>query len=493
MFTRYIMKLIISQERVLNDYNYMKSIAKKYIKKYDYEKALRSIFVACGFMYTYSQIYCDDELEMMVKQIGSKFVSPDMSAKRSKKSVLFYDGFGNDNRGLAVIYLKALKDIGFRITYVTYAHLAESIGHIKQILGVENIIYIENIDFVKQIKELNEIVNKVNALKLMIYMCPDDVVASGVFSQYEGIMERFLINLTDHAFWLGKATTDYIIEFRNYGANISHQQRKLRKDSIYCLPFYPNVIKSNFAGFPFEYNGKKIVFSGGALYKTYGIGNLYYSMVEKILDMDSDVIFYYAGEGDTTELSKLIRKYPQRVYYSRERADFYEVMKRCYLYLSTYPYFGGLMTLYAIHAGKLPMTLASEEFIGEQVVESDEDVWYFRDCDKMLKEIKVLLNNEDYLKKQEAKIKDGIIEPEQFADELADILENHYGNRKISWKAIDVDKTKNIIMERTKKSEYCGLFCRVRAPFFVKFFPIKFMYGFVVNVHNQIADVKRRY
>lgn len=469
----------------MNDYNHMKRVAQKYMRHGKYEKALRTIFVACGFMYNFSQIYYDDELELIVKQIGSNIAGRNRNGNRSENSVVFYDGFGNDRRGLAVIYLAALKNAGYRITYITYAHFRNSINQIKDLLRDEEIAYIESGDFLVQMKMLHEIVQKAAAQKAFLYMCPDDVVAAGIFSQYTGVIDRFLINLTDHAFWLGREAADYFIAFRSYGANISLKQRKLDKQKIVYLPFYPNISKSEYKGMPFDCENKKVIFSGGALYKTYGMGNLYYSMVENMLKMDPAVVFYYAGEGDTTELNKLIRKYPDRVFYSRERADFYEVIRRCYFYFSTYPYFGGLMTQYAIQAGKLPITLASDNILGEQTVETAEGIWYFQDVDSLYQEVELLLRDRDYLHKREEEIKNSLIEKEQFQKELEDIIERHKNEREIHWKDIEVNRLQEIILDRMSKAEYCGFFCRVRAPFFVREFPIKFVRGFIANILRQ--------
>lgn len=475
----------IGKKQITDDYDQMKEVARKYMYRNDYERALRSIFVACGFMYTFNQIYYDDELEAMVKQIGAFIVKKDVEKVRAKNSVVFYDGFGNDRRGLAVIYLKALKNIGYNITYITYSQLEKSIGQIKEILKCEKIIYIRSKNFVNQIKELNEIMEKSKAQKVLLYMRPDDVVAAGVFSQYDNIMLRFMINLTDHAFWLGKDIFDCIIEFRSYGANISFQQRKIEKQKIVYLPFYPNIQSKRYEGMPFDDRDKKVIFSGGSLYKTYGMDNLYYTMVEKILKMDSKVIFYYAGEGDTTELDRLAEKYSGRVFYSKEREDFFEVIKRCYFYFSTYPYFGGLMTQYAIMAGKLPITLASEDILGEQTIEVEEKIWYFRDIKNLYEEIERLLQNEEYLHKQEEKIRNSLIGRDQFQTELKMILEKQKSERKIDWKKVEVGKIQKISLERAAGAEYYGFFCRVKAPFFVKEFPAKFIKGFFINIRKQ--------
>ena len=63
---------VITNTKVIHDYNNLKKIATKYFKCGKYEKALRTIFVVCGFMYTYGQIFVDDELEEVVQEIGKE-------------------------------------------------------------------------------------------------------------------------------------------------------------------------------------------------------------------------------------------------------------------------------------------------------------------------------------------------------------------------------------------------------------------------------------
>lgn len=481
----------LSRERVIEDYKKLKLVAKEYFYKEKYEKALRTIFVAAGYMYTYSQIYVDKELEQIIQLIGQALGVRGTIKQNNKKEVIFYDAFGNDNRGLALIYIRALNNMGYNVKYISYMQFDGTINEIRKILKEEQIILINNRTFVGQIKELNDLVLQTKASKALLYMQPDDVVAATVFSQYKGVLDRFLINLTDHAFWIGNDAFDYTIEFRSYGANLSFQERSIQRDKIFCLPFYPVIMNVEFNGLPFDYENKKIIFSGGALYKTKGMNNLYYRIVEQIIQMDANVVFYYAGEGDTSEIDELIKKYPDKVYYSHERKDFYEVMKRSYLYLSTYPYFGGLMTQYAIMAGKLPITLESRDVIGEQTVETDE-IWYFETVDQLLREVRKLISDSKYLLLQEGKLQNTIISSEEYEKELESILENKKQKLcAIRWEEIFTEKVKKIILDRSKWGEYCGYFCRVRAPFLIWKFPVKFIYGFFTNIYSQKIQKKR--
>ncbi len=470
----------LEKETVLKDYTALKKIAHLYIKHKKYEKALRTLFAACGVMYTCNQIYCDDEIEEYVKQIAGEVCQAPEKYAPGKK-VMFYDGFGNDRRGLAVIYLKALLDAGYDIIYVTYEKLRHSIGEIRKLLDEKQMIYIRQYHFIDQMRELNRIAANSGASAVLLYMYPDDVVGVGVFSLYEGKLERYLINLTDHAFWIGKAALDYTIEYRSYGAIVSYEKRKIEKERIHMLPFYPHIRQEAFDGLAFDTVGKKMIFSGGSLYKTFGEDGLYYKMMEEILRMAPEVIFYYAGEGDTTRLNRLASKYPGRVFYSGERKDFYEVIKRCYLYISTYPYFGGLMTQYALAAGKLPITLNSEKTVGEQTAEVS-DAWFFETKEEMLSAVKRYIVEPSYLREQEKKVRNSIISPDGFAKELHAILEVQRSSIPVRWKPLNTDGIQRVSLENMNREKYRGLFCRVRTPFLFLRFPMKFIGGLCYNI-----------
>lgn len=74
---------------------------------------------------------------------------------------------------------------------------------------------------------------------------------------------------------------------------------------------------------------------------------LYYKIIDFLLNEFDDLKFIYAGDGDRTEINKIIEKYPNRAILINERPDFFRLFKNCTLYVNTYPMFGGLMMRYA--------------------------------------------------------------------------------------------------------------------------------------------------
>ena len=75
----------------------------------------------------------------------------------------------------------------------------------------------------KKIKQLNNFIQDEKTGHFFFYSYPDDVVATSVMNAYDGILRRYQVNLTDHAFWLGAKPVDICIEFRDYGAIVSYK------------------------------------------------------------------------------------------------------------------------------------------------------------------------------------------------------------------------------------------------------------------------------
>lgn len=225
------------------------------------------------------------------------------------------------------------------------------------------------------------------------------MVGPVLMQAYEGVLTRYVVNLTDHAYWLGARAIDKCIEFRDYGASISSEYRGIPREKIVKLPFYPKIVPQEFQGFPFPVkDGQQVVFSGGALYKTFGEGNKYYEIVDYILASHSDVIFWYAGGGDDSELKKCMARHPGRVYHTPERPDLFQLLQHVSFYLSTYPLCGGLMYQYAAAAGIEPVTLRRDDCNDGFLLHQDELHVIFDTMEELKQEIDRVLTDEVYRK-----------------------------------------------------------------------------------------------
>ena len=102
-----------------------------------YEEALAKITTLANSLYESNQYYVDDDLENALlniqKQLQKKCDFEEIKDVNTK-TVLFYDGFGLDSRGLAYIYLKALVNLGYKVIYMTLSNAQGNIPRITKMI-----------------------------------------------------------------------------------------------------------------------------------------------------------------------------------------------------------------------------------------------------------------------------------------------------------------------------------------------------------------------
>lgn len=436
----------ITEKKIIKEFEKLKKLSEIFFKLKLYGTSLEILSILSKLMYNFNLVYTDDQCENLLKKISEKTLNSIEKRERVKlKRIIFYDYFSLDNRGLTEQYLEALISLKYEILYISLNKDEKKMENIlKMLRASKNVeIYIaKSRNKLKMIKEINEKARDFKASYLLSHTAPWDVVGNVVWINFRGELERFLINLTDHAFWLGKAATDYFIEFRDYGCNISNQFRKIKEEKIKLLPYYPVQNKENkFEGFEFKYENKKIIFSGGSLYKIYG-SSKFFEIVKYILEEDRETIFLYLGNGNDTPLKKFIEKnnYEERFYYYTERKDIDEIFKKCYFYLGTYPICGGLMSQLAVANQKIPISYTEKSLqtnnIEELFINLKENQFTFNNLNDLKKEIKKLLSDKKYKEEKEKILKNIIITKEEFSKKLEDILLNQ---PKIQYKKYTVD------------------------------------------------------
>lgn len=470
------------------DYARMKLAARRFYGKGKWELALRTVFIASGFMYTMNQIQSDGELEELVCGIAEKNLTPVAWLPPEDNIVAYYDGLGQIGRGLTYIYMKALVHLGHQVKYITHAgnhphvHAAAS-----EIVGERNISYITASDYLGQIRQLEGFLADSRAHAAFLYMGPDDVAAVGGFSRCPQSMKRYLINLTDHAFWLGIRISDRVINFREFGWRVCMEKRGIDAAKLSYLPYYPGRIASALKPLPFQNGNDKLILSGGALYKTESRDNGYYRLVESILETCQNVNFMYLGNGDFRRLRKLKLKYPGRVAFESERTDFFEIMKRCTLYLSTYPYNGGLMTQYALSAGRIPVTWVHPGIESELTIRHGENSWNYATAQECLQEIKKLLEDDDYRRKREQNLNRFLIDEARFEEELQFILQTGKSMRETGDRVIAFEGFQNLPLENIRGLKYNRLFFRKHGLYMIRFFPWKYISGMLEAVLQKLS------
>ena len=456
-------------QELVNIENKLKKCISYTFQKKQYEKCVCAIDLYGLLLYKTNQKYVDNKLDRILYDISKNVnnIKFPTQTETNLKYVLFYDGFGLETRGLALIYLKALVENNYNIIYVTRQKQKNRINDILKVLSQNdnNIVYFfkEN-SILGEYKKILTYLMQFNVTKVILYLQPNDIKGILIGYHYEQICDRFFVDLTDHAFWLGCNTFDYIIEFRDYGASIAKDYRKISPQKIVKIPYYPLIDESvPFEGFPYFSDEKKIIFSGGALYKTLGANNLYYDkIINYILSNHDETVFIYAGYGDDSELKKLQMKYPQRVFHLPERKDLYQMMKRSYIYISTYPMIGGLMTQYAIAANTVPLTLLYDE-CGKGILLNPGDAEIeFTDLASYLNEIDRCLNDEVYMNQKKEKLKNQIISKSLFDDEVDRVLQVKNGNYSINYEKLDTSNFRKEYMQRLNKYDWYDIIGNVK-------------------------------
>ena len=435
----------------------LESIIQKHIEEKRYDKALSEISDYAEYAYSINQFYTNKVMEDALLTIEHNIGRPVTNINTVKGTVLFYDGFWNvDTRGLALVYLDALFELGFKVYYVTNM-FAKNFKPVTEKLIREKkgkIVYLTEVanDYVELYKSICNAFEYIEPEHAFFYGYPHDVAGIMAFNRYanSGII-RYQINLTDHAFWLGVNVFDFCLEFREYGAGISHYKRGIAAEKLLMQPFYPWVgKKEKFAGYPFEREQDDfIIFSGGNVYKIIDKNKTYYKMVAEILKRHGNVKFWYASNCELPQDMKLlIEQFPGRVFFTDERIDLLAVLENIDMYLSTYPIAGGLMYQYVAMAGKVPYTLcADEESKGMLLNEEDLGIYYY-DLEEMLSDVDKYITNEAYRVYKNNKMKNSVIKPEEFVSNLNLIMTEQKSAYSYTLKDYDVRNFQKIYYER---------------------------------------------
>lgn len=411
--------------------NKIKRIAKTAIKHDHFERALTALSFAGEYLYQYNQFYAEDEIEELLCDISHKLRSRWNRAEYDASSdrILFYDGFGLDTRGVALMYLNALGLNGYNVTYVTNQIVRDRIPTIASMCskyGFE-MAFISFENYVEWADQLSEVFENGKPKAAFFYTTPSDVSGTVAFHMYEGLADRYLIDLTDHAFWLGKSAADYFLGSRNMSAAIQFYHRGIKKEQMIKLGV--NLLTENcddHSGLPFDPTMTDYIFSGGALYKTLGDEeNRYYKIVDYILKNHKNICFLYAGFGDRTEMNKITAEYPDRAFIIDERKDFYYLIQNCLLYLNTFPMFGGMMMKYCGLAGKLPITLRHNHDSDGLLLHQTECNIEYDSYEELVTDVDKLINDCQYRKSREALLEGSVITEERFKNNVRGVIENH--------------------------------------------------------------------
>lgn len=445
------------REKVDNLLEKLSDIAKTGIKKKHYEKAMAAMAASARIQYMYNQTYTDTVLENNILKIAKikkeKYLDRIKKMKIQNNTVLFYDGFGLDTRGVAIMYLNALAKNDYHIVYVTKNESKEQQPEIQKILCNANVtweyISMRN-SYSDWMERLTNIIIETEPKALFFYTTPNDVAGAISFAMFENICDRYLIDLTDHAFWIGTKTNDFFLGSREMSASNQYFRRHIPKEKLIKLGVNLIVEEGEeHSGLPFNVEQERYIFSGGSLYKTLGDeNNTFYRIVDHVLEKHNDIKFLYAGNGDKIQMEHLLKKYPERAFLIDERKDFFYLIKNCTLYLNTYPMFGGMMMKYSALAGKIPITLKHSADSDGLLLNQKQVKIEYNSYEELLNDMDRLLSDGNYLKEREALLEGTVITEERFVNNVRGVIEEHKTDYEHEIVEIDTSEFQKEFYER---------------------------------------------
>ena len=467
----------------------LKKIIDINIKIKKYEMAINALQLLSEIYYSYNQTYTDIEVEEDLLLIRESVLSKN-KYDVDKNCVFFYDGFGLDLRGLAVVYARALASLNYRVIYACPDTMIGKIPHIISEFDMNKtqIVCIKkSTSNIERVKQIDSIFTKYKPKCAFFYTTPWDVEGAIAFSNNSSTI-KYQIDLTDHAYWIGLNAFDYIINGREMGASIAHYERGISTNRLIKLDcsLYINRDVCD-KKLPFDIRSTKYIFTGGSLYKTLGDkDHLYYRTIDNILQNFKDISFIYAGSGNDSEIKKIISKYPGRAFLINERPDFYELIKHCILYINSYPMFGGLMMRYAAMARKIPITLKHNNDADGILINQHQLGIEFEDYDEYISEIHRLLSNDVYRAEKEDRVSSSVLREEDFARNLKLLIEENtteYYFKDIE--RFDTTEFRSEYKKRYTKEQLCKTIAKKSNLRLMRFFPKEFILGLLIKIKER--------
>lgn len=361
----------INQRKVHKDYQFYKQKAFEYWESGDLRKAMISV-CACGelaYGYFCEESFGDDELDELLYQMGkAKFTIPAVEQQDDKR-VVFFDSFASDNRGITEQYLDALHYNGYEILFVTSNTQFSNESKLgKLLVGYKNCRVVVLPDPNHIIPSANQVAQEIaewHASKAFLHIGPYDVLPIMLFSQYAGVLHRYFINLTDHAWWLGRNCIDMNLEFRQFGLALSTKVRGIDKTKEALLLYYPVSELGNETIddlLPEGLEGKFVIVTGGSFYKYLDADFTLLKIVQRVLKENENAVLLMVGTGKAGELYKQKveeKGLKNRIFLMAPTPYLLSVFEHAHLYLNSYPLGGSLMGQIAAKQG-LPVVAYSK-------------------------------------------------------------------------------------------------------------------------------------
>lgn len=428
--------------------DYKKDIFNKLEKK-QFETAAILIERAAKWANLFNFVFYDKDLEDGICEIV-KYIGPRNTFDPISGRMVFVCSQMHDNGELVRHYVRAIADnkIPTRMIVldkqIAFGY-SKILNEIKQADTIDLKLVPPDLGYIETAQIVATLIEEFKPEKILQHFVPSEVKCLAGVSLIPNI-PRYNINYTDHTFWLGASFINYSIEFRPFGYIFSHEKRNIDFDKLFILPFYPIIDESvPFQGFPFNRDGKIVLFSGGNPYKVLGDDDKYFKILDRILLENKDCIALIAIL--TSFMKEKIKQMQcrDRVFLVPFRKDICELIKNIDIFYNTYPVGGGLTCLLAAEYGKPVLAYAKDgcllsDFDGMFFSQNQSTNYSFNDIGALCEYAHHLCDDDEYRYREGQKLRNSCTTREDFAIRFSEIIfqgkTNNIQNVKLDYDGI---------------------------------------------------------
>lgn len=407
----------LNKKTFLNNHKILRKTALAHFNAGNFNYAIETIQLMARLAYSINLFYDDNETEQLIYDLSNAIIDNDTSKdKFTKDKWVFYDSFGWDKRGLSQQYIRALIKWDVEFLYILGNPSERNFQILKELENYNKVTVLKvpsELSFSEKSVYIFRAVIEYKPSKAFLHFSPWDIEAIVAWNKLEKV-ERFLINITDHAFWYGVNTFDVCIEFRNYGYQISNLYRNLSKQKLRIVKYYPIIDKTvDFEGVPIPEN-EPFILTGGSFYKVFGEEDAFFKMLKKICEKLPNVSILFAGSGNKYVFNKLLDKYglTSRVYLLGDRSDLIVLINKSLLWIDTFPVCGGLTSMLSLSQGNPTIGFTDKEKaynnISELLYNDYNFEFTYTDYNLFIEKIVAIANNDKKLMDIFDKVKEDI-------------------------------------------------------------------------------------
>jgi len=338
-------------------YNTLKNKAFNCYSHNKIDQLINFIDASASIAAHFNWIFTDAEVEDLLRKVAYKYVYMKGDFVPNSKKIVFYDQIGSTTC-LGLQYLRGLIGSDFEILYIFESSTRKCSPVILEELSkcAKATSFIINSSKSNKIGTIIELYNTILSFQPQksIFHSPAEGAFGVILWNALPQIKRYRIVPGDHHFYLGISCTDFFFEFRKYGYTVAIEKRYISKDKILFQPYYPVIDNDLFYGFPIKTQNKVIIFSAGAMYKSYGENDLYFHIIKKLLFDYPQVIFLFAGGGFDVPFKNFVKtnNFQNRLILLGFRQDLNMCIANSDIFLATFPFTGGLTTQYAAYYSK---------------------------------------------------------------------------------------------------------------------------------------------